>query len=215
MKESMNRPRQPQARRGTAPFRSPPPPSHTTRWGQGRVSRDRSLARARETARGRRWRAGSRCARARGKVAELSQSQPLPLPSRRRAPPGRQRLEERTGPAGPEVREQDVITGRSPLLFRKLSNPDIFSSTGKAKLQRQLSQDDCKLRRGSLASSLSGKQLLPLSGSAHSSVGQVSWQSSGEASNLVWMRNQSLGQSAPSLTAGLILKILIRITYRW
>ncbi|ELR57466.1 Microtubule-associated serine/threonine-protein kinase 2, partial [Bos mutus] len=98
---------------------------------------------------------------------------------------------------------QDVVTGRSPLLFRKLSNPDIFSSTGKAKLQRQLSQDDCKLRRGSLASSLSGKQLLPLSGSAHSSVGQVTWQSSGEASNLVRMRNQSLGQSAPSLTAGL------------
>ncbi|XP_065770021.1 microtubule-associated serine/threonine-protein kinase 2 isoform X4 [Muntiacus reevesi] len=139
------------------------------------------------------------------RTAELPQSQslPLPLPPRRRAPPGRQRLEERTGPAGPEVREQDVITGRSPLLFRKLSNPDIFSSTGKAKLQRQLSQDDCKLRRGSLASSLSGKQLLPLSGSAHSSVGQVTWQSSGEASNLVRMRNQSLGQSAPSLTAGL------------
>ena len=55
---------------------------------------------------------------------------------------------------------KDVITGRSPLLFRKLSNPDIFSSTGKAKLQRQLSQDDCKLRRGSLASSLSGKYLV-------------------------------------------------------
>ncbi|XP_044800999.2 microtubule-associated serine/threonine-protein kinase 2 isoform X4 [Bubalus bubalis] len=135
------------------------------------------------------------------RAAELPQ--PQPLPPRRRAPPGRQRLEERTGPAGPEVREQDVVTGRSPLLFRKLSNPDIFSSTGKAKLQRQLSQDDCKLRRGSLASSLSGKQLLPLSGSAHSSVGQVTWQSSGEASNLVRMRNQSLGQSAPSLTAGL------------
>ena len=55
---------------------------------------------------------------------------------------------------------KDVITGRSPLLFRKLSNPDIFSSTGKAKLQRQLSQVDCKLRRGSLASSLSGKYLV-------------------------------------------------------
>nr|XP_012631490.1 microtubule-associated serine/threonine-protein kinase 2 isoform X3 [Microcebus murinus] len=97
----------------------------------------------------------------------------------------------------------DVVTGLSPLLFRKLSNPDIFASTGKTKLQRQLSQDDCKLRRGSLASSLSGKQLLPLSSSVHSSVGQVTWQSSGEASNLVRMRNQSLGQSAPSLTAGL------------
>ncbi|XP_013377057.1 PREDICTED: microtubule-associated serine/threonine-protein kinase 2 isoform X5 [Chinchilla lanigera] len=135
------------------------------------------------------------------RAAELPQ--PQPLPSRRRAPPGRQRLEERTGPAGPEGREQDVVTGLSPLLFRKLSNPDIFSSTGKAKLQRQLSQDDCKLRRGSLASSLSGKQLLPLSSSVHSSVGQVTWQSSGEASNLVRMRNQSFGQSAPSLTAGL------------
>ncbi|KAM7098635.1 microtubule-associated serine/threonine-protein kinase 2 isoform 3-T3 [Molossus nigricans] len=133
------------------------------------------------------------------RAAEL----PQPLPPRRRAPPGRQRLEERTGPTGPEVKEQDVIPGLSPLLFRKLSNPDIFSSTGKAKLQRQLSQDDCKLRRGSMASSLSGKQLLPLSSSVHSSVGQVTWQSSGEASNLVRMRNQSLGQSAPSLTAGL------------
>ncbi|XP_058536603.1 microtubule-associated serine/threonine-protein kinase 2 isoform X2 [Ochotona princeps] len=129
--------------------------------------------------------------------------QPQPLSPRRRAPPGRQRLEERTGPRGPDGKEQDVVTGLSPLLFRKLSNPDIFSSTGKAKLQRQLSQDDCKLRRGSLASSLSGKQLLPLSSSVHSSVGQVTWQSSGEASNLVRMRNQSLGQSAPSLTAGL------------
>ncbi|CAO2641766.1 Microtubule-associated serine/threonine-protein kinase 2 [Lemmus lemmus] len=82
--------------------------------------------------------------------------QPQPLPPRRRAPPGRQRLEERSGPAGPDGREQDVVTGLSPLLFRKLSNPDIFSPTGKTKLHRQLSQDDCKLRRGSLASSLSG-----------------------------------------------------------
>ncbi|XP_012289972.1 microtubule-associated serine/threonine-protein kinase 2 isoform X3 [Aotus nancymaae] len=133
------------------------------------------------------------------RAAELPQS----LPSRRRAPPGRPRLEERTGPTGPEGKEQDVVTGLSPLLFRKLSNPDIFSSTGKVKLQRQLSQDDCKLWRGSLASSLSGKQLLPLSSSVHSSVGQATWQSSGETSNLVRMRNQSLGQSAPSLTAGL------------
>uniref|UniRef100_A0A8C3XRD0 non-specific serine/threonine protein kinase n=1 Tax=Chelydra serpentina TaxID=8475 RepID=A0A8C3XRD0_CHESE len=82
-------------------------------------------------------------------------------------------------------------------------NPDIFSSTGKTKLHRQLSQDDCKLRRGSLASSLSGKQLLPLSSSVHSGVGQSIWQPAGETSNLVRMRNQSLGQSAPSLTAGL------------
>uniref|UniRef100_A0A6I8NLD2 non-specific serine/threonine protein kinase n=1 Tax=Ornithorhynchus anatinus TaxID=9258 RepID=A0A6I8NLD2_ORNAN len=99
--------------------------------------------------------------------------------------------------------DQDIVTGPSPLLFRKLSNPDIFSSPGKANLHRQLSQDDCKLRRGSLASSLSGKQLLPLSNSVHSGVGQLTWQALGEASNLVRIRNQSLGQSAPSLTAGL------------
>lgn len=38
------------------------------------------------------------------RAAELPQ--PQPLPSRRRAPPGRQLLEERTGPSGPEVKEQ-------------------------------------------------------------------------------------------------------------
>ncbi|XP_035750101.1 microtubule-associated serine/threonine-protein kinase 2 isoform X10 [Egretta garzetta] len=96
-----------------------------------------------------------------------------------------------------------MITESTPLRCRKLSNPDIFSSAGKTKLHRQLSQDDCKLRRGSLASSLSGKQLLPISNSVHSGVGQPIWQPPGDTSNLVRMRNQSLGQSAPSLTAGL------------
>ncbi|XP_054066708.1 microtubule-associated serine/threonine-protein kinase 2 isoform X8 [Rissa tridactyla] len=99
--------------------------------------------------------------------------------------------------------KQEMITESTPLRCRKLSNPDIFSSAGKTKLHRQLSQDDCKLRRGSLASSLSGKQLLPLSNSVHSGVGQTIWQPPGDTSNLVRMRNQSLGQSAPSLTAGL------------
>ncbi|XP_039339396.1 microtubule-associated serine/threonine-protein kinase 2 isoform X1 [Mauremys reevesii] len=107
------------------------------------------------------------------------------------------------GAACGEAKEKDVVTESTPLRCRKLSNPDIFSSTGKTKLHRQLSQDDCKLRRGSLASSLSGKQLLPLSSSVHSGVGQSAWQPAGETSNLVRMRNQSLGQSAPSLTAGL------------
>ncbi|XP_016155559.1 PREDICTED: microtubule-associated serine/threonine-protein kinase 2 isoform X1 [Ficedula albicollis] len=97
----------------------------------------------------------------------------------------------------------EMKTESTPLRCRKLSNPDIFSSAGKTKLHRQLSQDDCKLRRGSLASSLSGKQLLPLSNSVHSGVGQTMWQPPGDTSNLVRMRNQSLGQSAPSLTAGL------------
>uniref|UniRef100_A0A6G1RWP6 non-specific serine/threonine protein kinase n=1 Tax=Hypotaenidia okinawae TaxID=2861861 RepID=A0A6G1RWP6_9GRUI len=102
-----------------------------------------------------------------------------------------------------EALEREMITESTPLRCRKLSNPDIFSSAGKTKLHRQLSQDDCKLRRGSLASSLSGKQLLPLSNSVHSGVGQTVWQPPGDTSNLVRMRNQSLGQSAPSLTAGL------------
>ncbi|XP_030310655.1 microtubule-associated serine/threonine-protein kinase 2 isoform X4 [Calypte anna] len=102
-----------------------------------------------------------------------------------------------------EAPEREMITESTPLRCRKLSNPDIFSSAGKTKLHRQLSQDDCKLRRGSLASSLSGKQLLPLSNSVHSGVGQTIWQPPGDTSNLVRMRNQSLGQSAPSLTAGL------------
>ncbi|XP_038039188.2 microtubule-associated serine/threonine-protein kinase 2 isoform X2 [Anas platyrhynchos] len=99
--------------------------------------------------------------------------------------------------------ERETVIESTPLRCRKLSNPDIFSSGGKTKLHRQLSQDDCKLRRGSLASSLSGKQLLPLSNSVHSGVGQTVWQPPGDTSNLVRMRNQSLGQSAPSLTAGL------------
>ncbi|XP_051480391.1 microtubule-associated serine/threonine-protein kinase 2 isoform X3 [Apus apus] len=102
-----------------------------------------------------------------------------------------------------EALEREMIAESTPLRCRKLSNPDIFSSTGKTKLHRQLSQDDCKLRRGSLANSLSGKQLLPLSNSVHSGVGQTIWQPPGDTSNLVRMRNQSLGQSAPSLTAGL------------
>ncbi|KAM9280566.1 microtubule-associated serine/threonine-protein kinase 2 isoform 4-T5 [Cariama cristata] len=102
-----------------------------------------------------------------------------------------------------EALEREMVTESAPLRCRKLSNPDIFSSAGKTKLHRQLSQDDCKLRRGSLASSLSGKQLLPLSNSVHSGVGQTIWQPPGDTSNLVRMRNQSLGQSAPSLTAGL------------
>ncbi|XP_053248537.1 microtubule-associated serine/threonine-protein kinase 2 isoform X3 [Podarcis raffonei] len=109
----------------------------------------------------------------------------------------------RAGTACREPPEKNLAAEPISLRCRKLSNPDIAGSAGKSKIHRQLSQDDCKLRRGSLASSLSGKQLLPLSTSMHSGVGQAAWQPSGESSNLVRMRNQSLGQSAPSLTAGL------------
>lgn len=50
-----------------------------------------------------------------------------------------------------------------------------------------------------------GKQLLPLSSSMHGGVSQLAWQQhTGEPNNLVRMRSQSFGQSAPSLTAGLV-----------
>lgn len=62
-----------------------------------------------------------------------------------------------------------------------------------------------------------GKQLLPLSSSLHAGVSQLAWQGpsggfggpgatggmsagGGEVNNLVRMRSQALGQSAPSLT---------------
>ncbi|XP_068446052.1 microtubule-associated serine/threonine-protein kinase 2 isoform X3 [Clinocottus analis] len=105
-----------------------------------------------------------------------------------------------------------------PLLFRKMSNPDLSpaaTAATKSKLHRQLSQDESWARRSSLA--MTGKQLLPLSSSLHAGVSQLAWQGpsggfggpgaaggmsagGGEANNLVRMRSQSLGQSAPSLT---------------
>ncbi|XP_031731884.1 LOW QUALITY PROTEIN: microtubule-associated serine/threonine-protein kinase 2 [Anarrhichthys ocellatus] len=107
-----------------------------------------------------------------------------------------------------------------PLLFRKLSNPDLSpaaTAATKSKLHRQLSQDESWTRRSSLA--MTGKQLLPLSSSLHAGVSQLAWQGppggcggpgatggmsagggGGEGNNLVRMRSQTLGQSAPSLT---------------
>ncbi|XP_049910315.1 microtubule-associated serine/threonine-protein kinase 2 isoform X1 [Epinephelus moara] len=102
-----------------------------------------------------------------------------------------------------------------PLLFRKLSNPDLSpaaTAATKSKLHRQLSQDESWARRSSMA--MTGKQLLPLSSSLHAGVSQLAWQGpsggpgatggasagGGEVNNLVRMRSQTLGQSAPSLT---------------
>ncbi|XP_034736428.1 LOW QUALITY PROTEIN: microtubule-associated serine/threonine-protein kinase 2 [Etheostoma cragini] len=106
-----------------------------------------------------------------------------------------------------------------PLLFRKLSNPDLSpaaTAATKSKLHRQLSQDESWARRSSLA--MTGKQLLPLSSSLHGGVSQLAWQGpsgghggplapagisaggGGGGNNLVRMRSQTLGQSAPSLT---------------
>ncbi|XP_051985741.1 microtubule-associated serine/threonine-protein kinase 2-like isoform X2 [Xyrauchen texanus] len=100
--------------------------------------------------------------------------------------------------------KDEMLPAPPPLLFRKLSNPDLSPAAGKTKLQRQLSQDDSRARRSSMASVLTGKQLLPLSSSMHGGVSQLAWQPhAGEPNNLVRMRSQSFGKSAPSLTAGL------------
>uniref|UniRef100_A0A3P8U078 non-specific serine/threonine protein kinase n=1 Tax=Amphiprion percula TaxID=161767 RepID=A0A3P8U078_AMPPE len=90
-----------------------------------------------------------------------------------------------------------------PLLFRKLSNPDLSpaaTTVTKSKLHRQLSQDESRARRSTMA--MTGKQLLPLSSSLHAGVSQLAWQgpSGVENNSLVRMRSQALGQSAPSLT---------------
>ncbi|XP_053445475.1 microtubule-associated serine/threonine-protein kinase 4 isoform X2 [Nycticebus coucang] len=82
--------------------------------------------------------------------------------------------------------------------FRKCSNPDVASGPGKSlKYKRQLSEDGRQMRRGSLGGALTGRYLLP------NPVAGQAWPASAETSNLVRMRSQALGQSAPSLTATL------------
>ncbi|XP_063996785.1 microtubule-associated serine/threonine-protein kinase 4 isoform X3 [Pogoniulus pusillus] len=91
----------------------------------------------------------------------------------------------------------DHILSPPPMPSRKTSSPEVSSSPGKSsKFKRQLSEDGRQLRRGSLGGAMTGKYLLP------TAPGQQLWQSA-ESSNLVRMRYQVLGQSAPSLTAGL------------
>uniref|UniRef100_UPI0037E7B4F2 microtubule-associated serine/threonine-protein kinase 2 isoform X2 n=1 Tax=Semicossyphus pulcher TaxID=241346 RepID=UPI0037E7B4F2 len=119
---------------------------------------------------------------------------------------------------GGEDKDAKEFAAPPPLLFRKLSNPDLSpaaTAATKSKLHRQLSQDESWARRSSLA--MTGKQLLPLSSSLHAGVSQLAWQGpsggftgpgatggmsagAGEVNNLVRMRSQTLGQSAPSLT---------------
>ncbi|XP_064232090.1 microtubule-associated serine/threonine-protein kinase 4 isoform X3 [Aotus nancymaae] len=94
--------------------------------------------------------------------------------------------------------ELDHILSPPPMPFRKCSNPDVASGPGKSlKYKRQLSEDGRQLRRGSLGGALTGRYLLP-----NPVTGQA-WPASAETSNLVRMRSQALGQSAPSLTASL------------
>ncbi|KAM5328016.1 microtubule-associated serine/threonine-protein kinase 4 isoform 12-T12 [Glossophaga mutica] len=94
--------------------------------------------------------------------------------------------------------ELDHILSPPPMPCRKCSNPDLASGPGKSlKFKRQLSEDGRQLRRGSLGGALTGRYLLP------NPVAGQAWSASTETSNLVRMRSQALGQSAPSLTASL------------
>ncbi|XP_029324172.1 microtubule-associated serine/threonine-protein kinase 4 isoform X3 [Mus caroli] len=94
--------------------------------------------------------------------------------------------------------ELDHILSPPPMPFRKCSNPDVACGLGKSlKYKRQLSEDGKQLRRGSLGGALTGRYLLP------NPVAGQAWPTSAETSNLVRMRSQALGQSAPSLTASL------------
>ncbi|XP_037657659.1 microtubule-associated serine/threonine-protein kinase 4 isoform X3 [Choloepus didactylus] len=94
--------------------------------------------------------------------------------------------------------ELDHILSPPPMPCRKCSNPDVASGPGKSlKFKTQLSEDGRQLRRGSLGGALTGRYLLP-----NPMAGQA-WPASAETSNLLRMRSQALGQSAPSLTASL------------
>ncbi|XP_047664970.1 microtubule-associated serine/threonine-protein kinase 4 isoform X2 [Tachysurus fulvidraco] len=98
-----------------------------------------------------------------------------------------------------EAEMLDNILSPPALPFCKTSNPEVCSSSSLTlKFTRQLSEDGRQLRRGSLGGALTGKYLLPYMSA------QQAWPASGtESSNLVRMRSQSLGKSAPSLTASL------------
>ncbi|XP_055410667.1 microtubule-associated serine/threonine-protein kinase 4 isoform X3 [Bubalus kerabau] len=128
------------------------------------------------------------------------------------------------------IHQLDHILSPPPMPFRKCSNPDVAPGPGKSlKFKRQLSEDGRQLRRGSLGGALTGLPttratvLMNLGGMKLESpymqpieenlrfgryllpnpaAGQA-WATSAETSNLVRMRSQALGQSAPSLTASL------------
>uniref|UniRef100_H2MDZ8 Uncharacterized protein n=1 Tax=Oryzias latipes TaxID=8090 RepID=H2MDZ8_ORYLA len=87
-----------------------------------------------------------------------------------------------------------------PLLFRKLSNPDLSpaaTAATKSKLHRQLSQDESRARRSSM---LAGQGL-------SGGIGAGMAGTSADVNNLIRMRGQALGQSAPSLTGAALVHL--------
>uniref|UniRef100_A0A6I8NHU6 Uncharacterized protein n=1 Tax=Ornithorhynchus anatinus TaxID=9258 RepID=A0A6I8NHU6_ORNAN len=95
----------------------------------------------------------------------------------------------------------DHILSPPPRPVRKYSSPDVYYGLGGAKtlkVKQQLGEDGRQLRRGSLGGALTGRYLLP------SGTAERPWLTAAGPSNLVRMRSQALGQSAPSLTAGAV-----------
>nr|XP_047935505.1 microtubule-associated serine/threonine-protein kinase 4 isoform X11 [Anser cygnoides] len=147
--------------------------------------------------------AGSSCSGSSSGSETLSEEgEPGPGPAAGRRRPGEQPGSPGGGAeaaASLEERDEELdhILSPPPMPFRKSSNPEVSSGPGKPfKFKRQLSEDGRQLRRGSLGGALTGRYLLP------NANGQQLWQPA-ETSNLVRMRCQALGQSAPSLTASL------------